>query len=66
MTKKIPEVKEKPKEEIIEVLRKELKKKDDQIVRLKEENALLLKASIRRAKKELEEKTGDFIDDSKN
>ncbi|MCF7866572.1 hypothetical protein K9M18_04030 [Candidatus Woesearchaeota archaeon] len=56
---KIPEVKEKSKDEIIEVLREELRKKDKQISRLKEENQLLLKASIRKAKRELEEKDID-------
>ncbi|MCF7872248.1 hypothetical protein K9L97_04400 [Candidatus Woesearchaeota archaeon] len=44
------------KDEIIETLRAELKRKDLLLDRLKEENGILLKTSIRNAKRRLEEK----------
>lgn len=55
MTKKIPVVRKISKDKIISTLRKELKRKDDEIERLKEEKELLFQVSIKNAKKRLEE-----------
>ncbi|MBN2367555.1 hypothetical protein JXC34_00940 [Candidatus Woesearchaeota archaeon] len=49
------------KDKVIKTLYEELKRKDEQIEKLKEENKLLMKTAMKRAEKlkELEEKVGN-------
>lgn len=58
MKKKIKIPKKKPlkKEEIIEMLKEEIVRKDKEIEKLREENQLLLNVTYKKAKLKLEEK----------
>lgn len=51
--KKIPKPKKLSDKKVIEILREEIKRKDNIISKLREENELLLKVSMKNAKKEL-------------
>lgn len=54
-TPSIPSPKKISNKKIIEILREEIKRKDDIILKLREENELLLKLSIKNAKKRIAE-----------
>lgn len=54
-SKKIPKAKKLNKDEVIESLRKEIIRKNNEIEKLKTENQLLLKVSIKNAKRKIEE-----------
>lgn len=53
--KKIPKPKKISDKKVIEILREELKRKDETITRLRQENELLLKVSMKNAKKKMDE-----------
>ncbi len=50
-----PKVKELTKDEIIQIYKEELKRKDDLILKLENENKLLLDLTLKNTKKRLEE-----------
>ena len=62
---KIPKKKPLKKDEIITILKEEIKRKDKEIEKLRKENELLLNVTYKNTKKKLEEKSDDE-DNTKN